>query len=179
MIKKCKITNCDKSYCAKGYCKKHWQQNYRTSERDTLSSKPEYLAWVSMKARCYNPGFIESANYMGRGITVCDEWRNDSKAFMAYMGEKPSPKHSLDRINNDGNYEPGNVKWSTSLQQGANKTTRSKYSYPGLYCFKEKNKGVRWTAKIHKNYKMIHLGTFNTEAEAVIARKQAELLYDN
>jgi hypothetical protein len=77
---------------------------------------PEYKAWAAMKARCLNPSDAAYAAYGGRGITVCDRWL-DSSAFLEDMGKRPSPKHSLDRINNNGNYEPGNCRWATARQQ--------------------------------------------------------------
>lgn len=81
---------------------------------------PERRAWGHMIERCTNPRHPKWPRYGGRGIKVCHEWRHNSKAFIAYMGPRPSPKHSLDRINNDGNYEPGNVQWATRQQQQRN-----------------------------------------------------------
>jgi len=74
-----------------------------------------------MKDRCHNPSHAASRYYGGRGITVADEWRDNFTAFYAHIGPKPSPDHSLDRINNDGNYQPGNVRWATWSQQNKNR----------------------------------------------------------
>lgn len=82
---------------------------------------PEYKAWIRMKNRCYDESFIEYAHYGGRGINVCDEWRHSFETFFADIGPRPSPVHSLDRINNDGNYGPGNVRWATRIQQANNR----------------------------------------------------------
>lgn len=79
----------------------------------------EYAAWQSMKDRCFNPDNQDYGRYGGRGITVHPKWL-DYLAFFRDMGSRPSPKHSLDRINNDGNYEPGNCKWSTPREQCRN-----------------------------------------------------------
>lgn len=77
-----------------------------------------------MLRRCNNPSDAAYKNYGGRGISVCPRWRSNGIGFfnfVADVGEKPSPEHSLDRKNNDGNYEPSNVKWSTIEEQQANR----------------------------------------------------------
>jgi hypothetical protein len=101
---------------------RHGQAKQRTGE-----TTPEYTAWLSMKARCTNPKNKKWDRYGGRGIKVDPLWIEDFEAFFAHMGRRPSPEHSLDRFpNNDGNYEPGNVRWATSKEQqnnrGNNKT---------------------------------------------------------
>jgi len=86
-----------------------------------LGKPPEWGNWISMLKRCYNPKTIGYKYWGGRGISVCDAWRNDFGAFYRDMGPKPSPKHSLDRYpDNSGNYEPGNVRWATQKEQVAN-----------------------------------------------------------
>ncbi len=82
---------------------------------------PEYAAWCNTIQRCTNPKNPAWANYGGRGIKVCAAWLDSYEAFLAHVGRRPSPKHSLDRHpNNDGNYEPGNVRWATRLEQSIN-----------------------------------------------------------
>jgi len=83
-------------------------------------STPEYTAWGSMITRCENPNVHNYASYGGRGVRVCSAWRGDFAAFLAHVGRRPSPRHSIDRIDNDGNYEPGNVRWATTAQQNRN-----------------------------------------------------------
>ena len=86
-----------------------------------LSSTPEYEAWQSMLARCYNPNIRGYHRYGGRGIKICDEWRQSFERFYSDVGPRPGPKYSLDRFpNNDGDYEPGNVRWATPQQQARN-----------------------------------------------------------
>lgn len=86
---------------------------------------PEYTCWASMLQRCHTPTDTGFSHYGARGIRVCDRWRNSFENFLADMGRKPSPNHSLDRIDNDGNYEKANCRWATSRQQ-ANNTTRNR-----------------------------------------------------
>jgi hypothetical protein len=93
-----------------------------------VSSRPEYTTWLRMKNRCScGPSDQAYSNYAGRGIRVCDEWRSDFSAFFAYMGPRPSPKHSIDRYpDNDGNYRPGNCRWATAKEQNGNKQRRGR-----------------------------------------------------
>lgn len=85
------------------------------------SSMPEYRIWTGMLARCSNPGSSAFYRYGARGISVCQRWRDDFENFYADMGPRPSPRHSIDRIDNDGNYEPGNCRWATPDVQAKNK----------------------------------------------------------
>ncbi len=86
----------------------------------------EYGSWCAMIQRCTNPNNQAFKNYGGRGIQVCEQWRNDFAAFFSVIGERPSPCHTLERIDNDGHYEPGNVKWATRHEQLNNKRTNRK-----------------------------------------------------
>lgn len=83
---------------------------------------PEYGIWSSMKNRCTNPGNPNFVSWGGRGIEVCKRWQFFEN-FYADMGPRPSPKHSIDRINNDGHYEPSNCRWGTPDQQNSNRRT--------------------------------------------------------
>lgn len=86
---------------------------------------PEYWVWSCMIQRCHNPKASSYHNYGGRGIKVCQEWKDSFLKFFNHIGSRPTPTHSIDRINNDGNYEPGNVRWATRHEQNLN-TRRTK-----------------------------------------------------
>lgn len=104
-----------------------------------LSSSPEYQAWKDMKDRCYNEKNEAYINYGGRGITVCDEWKNDFMAFYTIMGPRPSSHCSLDRKDNDKGYSKDNCRWATRAEQNNNKRNNPHYEYKGerktLTCF--------------------------------------------
>jgi len=86
-----------------------------------LSDSSEWLAWKNAKDRCFNPNHTHYDNYGGRGITMSDEFRNSFETFYAHVGPKPSPDLSLDRVNVNGHYERGNLRWATALQQIQNR----------------------------------------------------------
>lgn len=100
----------------------------------------EYRAWSNMIDRCEREGNKQWKDYGGRGILVCVRWRESFAAFLEDMGRKPSPRHSIDRIDNDGNYEPGNCRWATETEQRRNKRN---VKYAHLIEAAEKN-GIRY-----------------------------------
>jgi hypothetical protein len=84
------------------------------------SKSPTYRNWAAMIERCCSPSAGNFAEYGGRGISVCDRWRESFEAFASDMGERPD-NMSIDRIDNDGNYDPGNCRWATAIEQQRNK----------------------------------------------------------
>lgn len=85
------------------------------------SPTPEYTVWQGVKRRCYNRRDKRYDDYGGRGIRMCDRWRNSFAAFLEDMGVRPSPAHQLERKDNDGHYEKDNCRWATRKEQARNK----------------------------------------------------------
>jgi hypothetical protein len=118
-----------------------------------LPRKPEYRAWESMKRRCYNSNSKDYKYYGGRGIQVCGEWRDSFTTFLADVWRRPSPNHSLDRYpNNNGNYEPGNVRWATRREQSRNRR------YNRILEFNGESLPISvWTERLDLPYYLLYL----------------------
>lgn len=106
----------------------HWARTH------DMSGTPEYMAWGHMINRCHNPSDKSWGDYGARGVAVCEEWRGPGgfERFYQCIGKRPTKNHSLDRYpNNNGNYEPGNVRWATRAQQGRNKRSNRLVTFNG------------------------------------------------
>jgi len=91
------------------------------SKKHGMYKTKEYHCWLNLKTRCYRESYRDYQHYGGRGISVCDRWLKNFENFYTDMGPRPSDKHSIDRINVNGNYEPSNCRWTTRSKQNANK----------------------------------------------------------
>ena len=133
----------------------------------------EYKVWSGMKARCLIPSATGYHNYGGRGIGVCDRWLKFLN-FYADMGDRPSDYHSIERVDNDGDYCPENCEWATKLQQSINHRTRidSPYKATGVTFHNGK-----FRARIQFDGKVTFLGSFHKKEEAIAARKEGEQKY--
>jgi hypothetical protein len=124
---KCKCGN-EKDYRAARCCTcgLKWRselmkrRNLKHGESYRSKKSREYTSYHNMMVRCYKSNSIAYNNYGGRGITVCERWRTSFQNFLDDMGRMPSDKHQIDRINNNGNYEPSNCRWATSKQNARN-----------------------------------------------------------
>ncbi len=93
---------------------------------------PEFRVWVEMRRRCRDMSGIKGRHYAQKGIKVCERWEESFVYFLEDMGERPSPRHQIDRINPEGNYEPSNCRWVTSLDQQNNRRKHTRITINGV-----------------------------------------------
>lgn len=190
----CKVEGCNnsgvvdprrgKAYFPNGFCNMHYKRwaahgdplvTHKHRSRRVYENHPLLFVWRSIRNRCVNPKSKYYSDYGGRGITLCLRWQGVAgfSNFVSDMGERPSKKHSIDRINNEGPYSPENCQWATMHQQTANR--RGNNVCVGVSWITKRQK---WSAKITVDRKTHCLGEFIDLQEAILARKNAELKFN-
>lgn len=185
-MKHCSISGCERNYGYMGYCATHAYRVKMYGDPLKLkephiahgfSKEPLYKTWTRMKSRILNENGPRYHDYGGRGLTLHAPWADDYRVFREYvlenLGEKPHPRHTIDRIDNDKGYEPGNIRWATNRLQIFNRRDpKNTTGYPGV-----KTDGNGFDANIQYKGKTIFIGYFRTAKEAGEAyqQKKAEL----
>lgn len=177
----CHVKGCTELRLYTKYCMKHYMRWYQYGDTSVvLSNKthgmtktPTYNSWSNMIQQCTNPKATCYSKYGAKGITVCARWRGSFDNFLADMGERPTGT-TIDRVNPTGNYEPGNCRWGTALQQAHNRqrlSAANKSGFRGVYWHSGK-----WAATINPG-KQLYLGRFVKKEEAARAYNKAALTH--
>lgn len=123
------------------------------------NASPEYNTWVHMIQRCHNPNNKDYKNYGGRGIIVCDMWRESFESFLLMIGKRPTLEHTIERIDSNGNYEPGNCKWATRFEQNQNTRSNVKLTIDGkTQTVSEWSRDPRCSVTMYNIYKRLNRG---------------------
>lgn len=183
LLTMCSFRDCPMPARSHKLCPKHYRdlhpnrkpENEKKIIHTGAKDLPEYINWCQMKSRCLSKTNRNYKNYGGRGIKISERWLGKYGFINFYddMGKRPTPKHSINRINNDGDYTPENCEWSTVHQQNVNR--RSNTAHPGVSIMDGRKK--KWVAVLSINYKVVYRKYFYTKEEAIIARRNAEVKY--
>ncbi len=161
----CTLSACNKPIEAKGLCKRHYLAE--------LTKQPYYVTWRGMMSRCYQHSHRSYMDYGGRGIMVCDRWKTyeNYRDDIFALGQRPTSGHTLDRINNNDDYRPGNIRWATGLEQNLNRRIfrNNKLGIKGVSLYRKS----KYVAHIRINGKKTHLGYFSTVEAAAKAYNDA------
>ena len=177
----CEIPQCNQPKYKRQWCNKHYKRWQRHSdplggrmysERHGKTKSREYATWLKMKQRCYNPNDQFYLYYGGRGVRICDRWKESFNNFLKDMGTKPTGKHTIDRTDVNGNYEPSNCRWATKSTQTFNQGIRKNNTsgVRGVIWDKTRQK---WRAEIKYAGRRQYLGRYKTKEEAQTAYAEA------
>jgi len=161
-----------------------WRQEFGKSNKWSSGAvthgkcyTPEYRAWQGMKSRCYHKGNQNYKNYGGRGIVVCDKWKDDFAQFYKDMGDKPGTEYSIERIDNNGNYSANNCKWETRKGQRRN-TRRNVYvEYQGKnMCMRDWAEffGIDTSTMSNRSRKLGHHGAVEYYSNDLLFNKKTD-----
>jgi hypothetical protein len=189
-MKICSVVNCDnlgladtkgRRYLIHGLCNKHYLRNKRHGDvnfvkrvRNGQKANPLYSTHRRMIQRCTDINSRDYHRYGGRGITICGRWSGPLgfTNFLSDMGNKPSPNHSIERVDNSKGYNPSNCRWATANEQASNK--RNNNLHVGVRWIKRKK---RWGAYLNVNKNRYHKSGFISLDEAIAYRKYLESKY--
>ena len=186
-LDQCAVEGCGGRVHAKNMCNRHYR---RFSKRGTIeiererelgfSNKdhPLYHTWQAMRGRCNNPKHTGYHLYGGRGIKVCPEWDVSFQAFLRDMGERPDGM-TLDRRNNEGDYEPGNCRWATPTTQARNRRDRKNKTENQGISFDNKTGMYRVRRSIKSTGQRDYLGSRKTLEEAIALRDDPRAVAKN
>lgn len=138
-------------------------------------ASPEYNTWVHMIQRCHNPSNKDYKNYGGRGIEVCEMWRDSFEAFLLMVGKRPFPDATIDRVDYNGNYEPGNVRWASRAEQNLNTRSNVRLTIDGeTKTVSEWSRDPRCTVNMFAIYKRLDRGWDPKDAVMTPSKKESE-----
>lgn len=174
-----------KSVFSRGMCQMHYTRYMKHGDalhtkKHGKSKTPEYRLWSDIKSRCFNSNIDQYSDYGGRGILMCKEWVSDFMCFYKYLedtiGLLPNKDLSIDRIDVNKGYEPGNIRWADRITQARNRRVESISQSKCKGVTLEKSSG-KWVVRIGLKPDVLFLGKYKELSEAIKIRLKAELYY--
>ncbi len=171
----CSVDGCDRPVHGWTYCDPHYKRYRKYGDatyggrikiKDGRTKDPRFVRYCNMKQRCYNSRYAEFYLYGGRGIKICDDWRDDFASFIRDMGPLPSPLHEIDRIDTDGNYEPSNCRWATPNLNAVNRRAPTSRSGFLNVIYRRSLPRRRYVVYLKVMQQRVYVGRFDTDLEA-------------